>query len=300
MTTQSTTDDAVHGITDTVLATFSGCDDARLKTIMTALVRHLHDFAREVVLTPGEWRQGIEFLTAAGKMCDGIRQEFILLSDTLGLSILVDALHHRHDSGATDSSLLGPFYRDGAHDAAYGARIAHTEGETAVMHGRVLDTTGEPVAGALLEVWETANNGMYEGQDPGQPESNLRGRFRTRDDGSYAFVTIKPTPYPIPTDGPAGAMLMATGRHPMRPAHVHFLIAAPGYDMLTTALFAADDPYAGSDAVFGVKPSLVVDYVRNDSADAARAWGVDAPFFDVRRDFVLSAAHPATASERQG
>jgi catechol 1,2-dioxygenase len=289
-------DDTTRDITDTVLATFGDCLDARLKTIMTALVRHLHDFAREVELTPHEWRNGIEFLTAAGKMCSGIRQEFILLSDTLGLSILVDALNHGQAGGVTESSLLGPFYREGAKDADYGARIAHTDGETAVMHGRVLDAHGAPVADALIEVWETASNGMYEGQDPDQPESNLRGRLRTRANGEYGFVTIKPTSYPIPTDGPAGAMLTATGRHPMRPAHVHFLITAPGYGTLTTALFAAGDPFVGSDAVFGVKPSLVVDFVRNDSETAAREWGVDAPFFEVRRDFVLDAAHAGPAA----
>jgi hydroxyquinol 1,2-dioxygenase len=292
-------DDTGGTITDTVLATFTDCEDARLKTIMTSLVRHLHDFAREVKLTPDEWFRGVAFLTAAGQKCSGIRQEFILLSDTLGLSILVDELNHQRAGNATENSLLGPFYREGAKDAAFGAHIAQTEGETAAMHGRVVDDRGAPVADALIEVWETANNGMYEGQDPDQPESNLRGRFRTGANGEYGFVTIKPTSYPIPTDGPAGAMLLATGRHPMRPAHVHFLIVAPGYEMLTTALFTADDPYVGSDAVFGVKPSLVVEYVRNDSETAAREWGVDAPFFEVQRDFVLSPQRGGSAAQRE-
>jgi catechol 1,2-dioxygenase len=281
---------AVHPITDTVLATLSGCGDARLKQIMSALIRHVHAFAEEVQLTGDEWRRGIEFLTQTGKKCDGIRQEFILLSDTLGLSIMLDAIHRQDDvteSAATENSLLGPFYREGAHDEAFGANIARTEGEPALFRGRLVDESGKPVRDALIEVWETANNGMYEGQDPDQPESNLRGRFRSGPNGEYAFRSIKPTPYPIPTDGPVGQMLLALGRHPMRPAHVHFLIQAPGYEPITTALFSADDPYVESDAVFGVKASLVVEYVKNESHTDAKEWDLPSPFFDVQRDFVL-------------
>ncbi len=295
-TTHHPAADALHPITATVLATLSGCTDTRLKEIMTALVKHVHAFAEEVQLTGDEWRRGIEFLTQTGKKCDGIRQEFILLSDTLGLSIMLDAIHRRDDvteTAATENSLLGPFYREGAHEEAFGANIARTEGEPALFRGRLVDEAGQPVPNALIEVWETANNGMYEGQDPDQPESNLRGKFRTGPDGEYAFRSIKPTPYPIPTDGPVGQMLLALGRHPMRPAHVHFLIQAPGYDTLTTALFSADDPYVESDAVFGVKPSLVVDYVRNGSAADAKAWDLPSPFFDVQRDFVLARSQGA-------
>lgn len=278
---------AIHPLTQNVLDTFSGCADARLKEIMTSLVAHLHAFANDVQLTGDEWRRGIEFLTATGKKCDGIRQEFILLSDTLGLSIVVDAINHGHDSDTTESSLLGPFYREGAKEEAFGANIARTEGEPALIRGRLIDERGEPVAGALIEVWETANNGMYEGQDPDQPESNLRGKFRSGSNGEYAFRTIKPTSYPIPTDGPVGQMLLATGRHPMRPGHIHFLIEAPGYDTLTTALYSAGDEYVHSDAVFGAKPSLVIDYVPNASVGAAKEWGLESPFYEVQRDFVL-------------
>jgi hydroxyquinol 1,2-dioxygenase len=265
-------------LTKTVIDAFSGCAEPRTKEIITALVRHLHDFAREVRLTHDEWRHGIEFLTATGKKCDGIRQEFILLSDTLGLSIVLDAINQRHEEESTESSLLGPFYRDGVKEAEFGADIAQTEGDPALFHGRVVDFDENPVAGALIEVWQTAANGMYEGQDPDQPEGNLRGRFHSNAAGEYAFRSLKPTSYPIPTDGPVGRMLVATGRHPMRPAHVHFRIAAPGYETLTTALFSSDDPYVDSDAVFGVKSSLVVDYVPKES------------HFDVERDFVLIAA----------
>ncbi|SAK97500.1 intradiol ring-cleavage dioxygenase [Caballeronia arationis] len=265
-------------LTATVTDSFSACPDPRTKEIITALVRHLHDFAREVRLTHEEWRHGIEFLTATGRKCDGIRQEFILLSDTLGLSIVLDAINQRHEEASTESSLLGPFYRDGVREAEFGADIAQTEGEPALFHGRVVDANGTPVASALIEVWQTAANGMYEGQDPDQPEGNLRGRFRSNAAGEYAFRSLKPTSYPIPTDGPVGRMLIATGRHPMRPAHVHFKIEAHGYETLTTALFSSDDPYVDSDAVFGVKSSLVVDYVPKEGRER---------FFDVERDFVL-------------
>ncbi|SAK64195.1 intradiol ring-cleavage dioxygenase [Caballeronia ptereochthonis] len=264
-------------LTQSVTDSFGACADARTKEIVTALVRHLHDFAREVRLTHDEWRRGIEFLTATGKKCDGIRQEFILLSDTLGLSIVLDDINQHHEDAATESSLLGPFYRDGVRESAFGANIAQSDGEPVFFHGVVRDLNGKPVEGATIEVWQTAPNGMYEGQDPDQPEGNLRGRFRTNAEGAYAFHSIKPTSYPIPTDGPVGRMLVATGRHPMRPAHIHFLIDAPGYEQLTTALYSADDPYVRSDAVFGVKPSLVIEYVPGDTG------------FDVARDFTLIA-----------
>jgi catechol 1,2-dioxygenase len=281
--------ETIHPLTQKVLNTFADCTDARLKQIMTALVRHLHAFANEVELTGDEWLRGIEFLTATGKMCNGIRQEFILLSDTLGLSIMVDEINQKRGGVTTESSLLGPFYREGARDEEFGANIARTEGEPTLIHGRLVDERGAPVAGALIEVWETASNGMYEGQDPDQPESNLRGKFRSGPNGEYAFRTIKPTSYPIPTDGPVGQMLSATGRHAMRPGHIHFLIVAPGYETLTTALYSEGDPYVHSDAVFGSKPSLVIDYVPNHDAAAAKEWHLPSPFYEVQRDFVLSA-----------
>ncbi|SAK80278.1 intradiol ring-cleavage dioxygenase [Caballeronia hypogeia] len=266
-----------ESLTQSVTESFGDCADARTKDVLTALVRHLHAFAREVNLTHDEWRRGIEFLTATGKKCDGIRQEFILLSDTLGLSIVLDDINRHHDDAATESSLLGPFWRDGVRESAFGANIAQSDGEPTFFHGVVRGVNGEAVEGALIEVWQTAPNGMYEGQDPEQPEGNLRGRFRTNARGAYAFHSIKPTSYPIPTDGPVGQMLVATGRHPMRPAHIHFRIDASGYDPLTTALYSADDPYVKSDAVFGVKPSLVIDYVPKDGG------------FEVARDFTLIA-----------
>ena len=245
---------------------------------MTALVKHLHAFASEVELTGEEWRRGIEFLTATGKQCKASgRNSFCCRTRSVCRSWSM-RLNHGRGGETTESSLLGPFYREGARDEAFGANIARTEGEPTLIHGRLVDEHNAPVAGALIEVWETANNGMYEGQDPDQPESNLRGKFRSGPNGEYAFKTIKPTSYPIPSDGPVGKMLHATGRHPMRPAHVHFMIDAPGYDTLTTALYSAGDPYVESDAVFGAKPSLVIDYVANHSAAAAKEWDLPSSF----------------------
>lgn len=277
-------------VTEAVAEKFAATPNPRLQQIMTSLVRHLHAFVREVELTEAEWFQGIQFLTETGQICDARRQEFILLSDTLGISILVDAINHRKTSGATESSLFGPFFREGAFAVPEGGNIALTPGEPALIHGHVRTSAGTPIAGAHIEVWQTAANGMYESQDPHQPESNLRGKLRSNADGYYAFRTIRPTSYPIPTDGPVGKMLQTTRRHPYRPGHVHFMISAAGYEKLITELFTEGDPYLDSDAVFGVKSSLVVEYRRNTSAQDAQRWGFSAPFWEVRYDFCLQPA----------
>lgn len=248
-------------LTEAVVAKLAVCPDPRLKRVMEALIRHLHAFAREVELTEAEWATGIRFLTETGQMCDDKRQEFILLSDVLGLSMLVDAMNHRKPEGATQSTVLGPFYVEGAPDLEPGANIAKAGGgEPVAVSGRVLTPQGNPIAGALLDVWQTAPNGFYDIQDPTQPEFNLRGRFRTDRAGAFRFHTVKPTSYPLPTDGTVGRMLAAVGRHPFRPAHIHFIVSAPGYESVTTHLFAAGDPYLDSDAVFGVKNSLIVEF----------------------------------------
>jgi hydroxyquinol 1,2-dioxygenase len=273
--------------TDAVLQQFGGASDPRLKQVISSLVRHLHAFARDVQLTEAEWLQGIQFLTRTGQMCDSVRQEFILLSDTLGLSILVDAINHRRPPTATENSLLGPFFRENAPELPLHSNIARTPGEPLWMHGRVLTMQEEPIAGACLEIWQSATNGQYEGQDPHQPAGNLRAIFKSSTDGGYAFRTIKPTSYPIPTDGPVGQLLQALGRHPYRPAHVHFKISAPGYETLVTELFTAGDPYLDSDAVFGVKSSLVLELQRNDSPQAAAQHGFEGPFHEARYDFRL-------------
>jgi len=252
--------DTERTLTGTVLEQLSRCGDPRLKSVMEALVRHLHAFIREVEPTPEEWLAGIRFLTRTGQICDDKRQEYILLSDTLGVSMLVDAINNRKPAGATESSVLGPFYEEGAPDAETGADLAPGEGPGVQVSGTVKDTSGRPLAGAILDVWQTAPNGMYHMQDAGAPRFHLCGKVRAAADGSYRLRTLKPVSYSIPTDGPAGDLLRRTGRHSFRPAHIHFIVSAPGYKPVVTQLFTRGDPYLASDAVFGVKDSLVVDY----------------------------------------
>ena len=249
-------------LTRAVIDRMAGCADPRLREVMASVVRHLHAVVQEVRPTEAEWEAAIRFLTATGQACDDRRQEFILLSDTLGVPMMVDALNHGGDGdAATESTVLGPFYVAGAPELEMGADIARQpgDGRPLEMSGRVLGADGRPVAGAIVDVWQTAANGLYDVQDPEQPPYNLRGRFRTGADGRYRFRTIRPVSYPVPTDGPVGGMLQALGRHAWRPAHLHFMIAAPGHARLVTHLFVKGDPYLGSDAVFGVKDSLVVD-----------------------------------------
>lgn len=281
--------EAERVLTEQVVASFANTPDARLRTLMQSLVRHVHAFVREVEPTETEWMAAIRFLTATGQMCDDlVRQEFILLSDTLGVSMLIDAINHRYATGATDTTVFGPFYIRGMPERAYGENMAFSPGIPALVHGRVLSSDGRPVADAVLDVWQTAENGMYSGQDTAQPHGNLRGRYRTDAEGRYSIRTIVPVSYPIPTDGPVGRMLEATGRHPWRPAHLHFMIDAPQHRKLVTHLFDEDDPYLKSDAVFGVKPSLMVAYRERPAGDElARAFGLDGPFREARYDFVV-------------
>ncbi len=275
-------------ITQNVLESLAHTPNPRLKAVMTSLIRHLHAFIREVELTPEEWAAGIQFLTRTGQMCDEKRQEFILLSDITGVSMLVDAINHRVPDGATESTIFGPFYREGAPELPMGTSISKDgRGEPVVVTGRVLSTDGTPIPGALLDVWETGENGLYEQQDPEQPDMNLRGKFRTDSEGRYCFVGIKPVSYAIPNDGPVGQLLRSLGRHPFRPAHIHLLISAEGFAPVTTHLFVKGDPYLDSDAVFGTKDSLVVEFVRHDSAEEAARYQVTAPFYTVDYTFVL-------------
>jgi hydroxyquinol 1,2-dioxygenase len=258
-----------NNLTAAVLARLAKAPNPRMKEIMISLIRHLHGFVRETGVTPAEWKMGIEFLTAVGHITDDKRQEFILLSDTLGISAMVDVVRHsRLAAHGTDSSLLGPFYRDGAPEKPLGTSIASdTEGEAIVVRGQVTDARGGGLAGALLDVWQAAPNGLYDIQDEHQPEMNLRGRFRTDADGRYEFRSLKPKSYPVPNDGPVGVLLRAQGRHPYRPAHIHFLITADGYEPLITALYIAGDAYIESDAVFGAKQSLTVGYHKSRAAN---------------------------------
>jgi hydroxyquinol 1,2-dioxygenase len=248
-------------MTEAALARIAPDADPRIRAIMTSLIKHAHEFVREVELTPREWEAGVAFLTEMAKWCDDKRQEVILLSDTLGVSMLVDAIANRCPSGETESTVLGPFFRERAASIPNGGDLAPgKQGDRLDVDGRVLDGAGKPVAGALVDVWHTSPDGFYDSQIGDGGEYSMRGQLRSDADGRFWFRTVKPASYPVPNDGPVGRMLRAMGRHPMRPAHVHFIIAAPGYRTLVTQLFVAGDAYLDSDAVFGVKDSLVVEY----------------------------------------
>lgn len=265
---------------DTVNARMGESTDPRLREVMAGLVKHLHAFAVEVNLTQEEWEYGIGFLTRTGQMCSGERQEFILLSDVLGMSMLVDAINNRRPEGATENTVFGPFHVADAPIRQMGETISlDGKGESCLFEGRVLDLDGTPIEGACVDVWSDNADGYYDVQQPGiQPKWNNRGRFFTGPDGRYAFRGIKPVSYPIPDDGPVGQMLGHLGRHPYRPAHMHYLVTAPGYQRLVTHTFVGGDDYLASDAVFGVKQPLIAPYERLDGADTA--WR--SPF-----DFVL-------------
>src|SRR5262245_29639052 len=277
-------------ITAEVLRRFEGTPDPRLREIMTALVRHLHGFVKDVNLTEAEWFSAIQFLTATGQKCDEARQEFILLSDTLGASMVVDLINHRKPEGATESTVFGPFHRNGAPEMAAGGNIAPRDerGTPLVISGRVLDLDRQPIAGATLDVWQADSDGMYDSQYADRDGLHMRGLFHTDGDGRYLVRTNRPVAYTIPDDGPVGQMLRATNRHPWRPAHVHFVVSADGYDPVTTHLFDDEDRYLESDTVFAVKDSLICHFVRHDAPDeTSRALAIEPPFYTVAFDFVL-------------
>ncbi len=279
-------------LTDAVIARLGDDADPRFRRIMQSLIRHVHEFVREVELTEEEWFEGIKFLTATGQKCDDKRQEFILLSDVLGVSMLVDAINHRSAEGTTETTVLGPFFVHGAPEIENGGDMAAGwEGEPTYVSGRVLSTEGKPLAGALLELWQSNSEGWYDVQLAGGRQ--LRAKLRTDAAGRFRFRTILPTSYPVPTDGPMGRVLARMGRHPMRPAHLHFMVSAPGYDTVVTHLFVKGDPYLDSDVVFGVKDSLIVDFRRNESQAEAQQFGLKAPFYCASYDFVLRPAGKA-------
>jgi hydroxyquinol 1,2-dioxygenase len=245
-----------NSITDAVIASFAGAGDARTREVMAALVRHLHDFAREVDLRPEEWRAAVAFLTDAARITDEARNEFVLASDVLGFTSLTDLL--RSAPGATPRSVLGPVHAEGAPARAPGAVLAPGRaGQRVRVHGRVLDVAGSPVPGAVIDFWQADAEGRYWQQDPTQTPEDFRFRMRAGEDGAYAFETVRPAPYTVPYDGPVGRLLRALGRHAWRPAHFHFRVEAPGFAPLTTEVFPEDDPYLAQDAVFGVREALV-------------------------------------------
>ncbi len=266
---------------ETVNARMATNINPRLAQVMASLVRHLHAFAKDIQLTQGEWDIAIDFLTTTGQICSAERQEFILLSDVLGFSMLVDAMGNRRPAGATENTVFGPFHVADAPIRQMGDVISlDGKGEPCLFEGKVIDLHGNPIEGACVDVWSDNADGFYDVQQPGiQPKWNNRGRFITGKDGAYRFVGIKPVSYPIPDDGPVGKMLGHLGRHPFRPAHMHYLVTAPGFQKLVTHTFVGDDSYLESDAVFGVKQTLIAPFER--LAGAATQWR--SPF-----DFVLT------------
>ena len=271
----------------------------RLRTVMAAIVKHLHAAVKEIEPTHDEWLAAIKFLTETGLMCTEWRQEFILLSDTLGVSMLVDSINHRRPNGATENTILGPFYVPDAPRYPHGANIClDRKGEPMVVRGRVLDTAGKPVAGAVIDVWQTNEDGFYDVQQKGvQPDFNLRGVFTAGPDGSYWFRSVKPRFYPIPNDGPVGKLLETLGRHPNRAAHIHFIITADGYDPVITHIFEPSCRYLAEDAVFGVKHSLIADFVRVDDEAEIAASGIDEPFWRVDWNFTLAPKPRGTSND---
>jgi catechol 1,2-dioxygenase len=264
---------------DVVIARMKDAKDARFQTVMASAIRHLHAFVKEVEPTTAEWMEALLFLTRTGQICNEWRQEYILLSDVLGVSMLVDAINNRKPSGATETTVLGPFHVSDAPRYSHGANIClDGKGEPLVVSGRVTDTDGKPIAGGMLDVWQANEDGFYDVQQKGiQPDMNLRGIFETDADGRYWFRSVRPRYYPIPDDGPVGQLLATMGRHPFRPAHIHFIVGQTGYEPITTHFFTPDCPYLNSDAVFGV----------NDPARAEEL-GFSNPFWAVTCDFVLA------------
>jgi protocatechuate 3,4-dioxygenase beta subunit len=279
-----------QNITEEALARLENCDNPRLKTVMTSVISHLHSIVREVEPTMEEWDQAINFLTEVGHWCDDKRQEFILLSDTLAVSILVDALLHQKPAPASEGTLLGPFHVPGAPELEFGANISRDgTGEPTLVTGRVLSTDGLPIQNAKLDVWQASAEGYYDVQQPEKfPDMNLRGIFRTDAGGKFGFCTEKPASYPIPTDGPVGEMLRALGRHAWRPAHIHFIVSAEEHESLTTHLFVAGDPYLDSDVVQAVKEGLIVDFKESNDSTEANNFDLSTPYFKLHEEFVLA------------
>jgi len=284
-------------ITDAVLAKVRQSENPRVRQISEALVRHLHAFVRDIEPTQVEWDAAIEFLTRTGQMCGATRQEFVLLSDALGVSMLVDAINHRFPGGATETTVLGPFYVQNAPERDLGDDISNgMQGEPLLIEGSVSRINGAPLVGAIVDTWHADGGGFYDVQNAtGQEGLAGRSRFRTDEHGRFWFRSIVPAFYPIPDDGPVGEMLKSQGRHPYRPAHVHFMIGYPGCETLVTHVFLAGDKYLDSDVVFGVKNSLIKSLEFQDVGETARGNLVDQPMKALRYDFILTEERSAVA-----
>ena len=281
-----------HPITEQVLARFAGTAEPRTRELILALVRHLHAFAAETRLTEAEWLEAVRFLTATGQACDERRQEFVLLSDVLGLSMRVVDLNAQAPAGCTEPTVLGPFHVEGAPRLPLGADVAGgAPGEPCWVSGRVRSADGGPVPHADIDVWQADAEGFYDVQRPALAHPRARAALRADAEGRYRFWTVLPEPYPVPTDGPVGRLLEATGRPPWRPAHLHFAIGAPGHRRLVTHVFRRGGRYLDADAVFGVRPSLVADWVRHEPGVAPDGSRRDTPYWTLEFDFILNPDH---------
>ncbi|WEW54764.1 hypothetical protein PRK78_000189 [Emydomyces testavorans] len=279
---------SIENITENTILINSQCPDTRIKYVMERLVTHVHDFARETRLSTQEWMAGLLFLTEVGKMCTDVRQEYILLSDVLGLSLLIDAIDHPKPAGSTEGTVLGPFHTHDAEHLESGAQLSHDhQGDPLLVVCCVKDTTGKPIEGVKVDIWETDSTGHYDVQHANRTKPDGRGVLYSNAQGGFWFKAIKPVPYPIPHDGPVGKLLMLLKRHPYRPAHMHFMFEKPGYDHLITSLFLRGDPFESSDAVFGVKSSLVVDTTTITDSEVAAKYGVPVGTALLTHDFVL-------------
>jgi hydroxyquinol 1,2-dioxygenase len=285
-----------QNLTDVVRERWKDIPDPRLRQVMGSLIKHLHAFVREIEPTQPEWAAGIDFLTRVGKICDDKRQEFILFSDVMGVSMLVDAINHRLASGATPTTVEGPFHVPDAPPIANGGDMAKgAPGIPCFVSGTVRDLDGKAVGGATLDLWQTDGEGFYEAQrDVTEPW--MRGLYRTQPDGSYAIRTVAPIAYTIPMDGPIGALMQKTDISHMRPAHIHFCIESPGYHRVVTHLFQRGCPYIETDVVYGVKEPLIVDFVKQPPGTAPTGEKIDTPFYTIKYDFVLQKAAQAAAA----
>lgn len=286
-----------ENLTELAMKQWAACRSPRLRQIMQSLVKHLHGFAREVELTQDEWLVAVDWLARTGKLSSEKRQEFILFSDVLGLSMLVDAMNHRFPDGATPSTVIGPFHIDDSPELPMGANVAEgLKGETCFLVGTVRDLDGKPVAGAKLDIWQADADGLYESQ-LGATEPTLRAVFHTGADGKYAIRTIAPPGYSIPMDGTVGALLGETSISHFRPAHIHFFITAPGHETLITHLFKKGAKYIDSDVVFGVKDKLIVEFEKHPAGKAPTGEVLSEPFLVVNYDFVLAKSQAQSNGE---
>lgn len=289
---------ADEDLTRAVLASFGNSKSERFREVVQSLVRHLHAFVSEVELTEEEWSKGIDFLTRTGHITDDKRQEFILLSDVLGVSMLVIGINNKKPAGATESTVFGPFFVEGSLRSANGDDIANgAPGEPCFMQGRVLSVKGEPIPDARIEVWQADDEGFYDVQYDNLSEARGRGHLYSDEEGRYWFWSVKPEAYPIPDDGPVGELLDAANRSPMRPAHVHFMVKAPGYQTLITHVFAEGDRHLDSDAVFGVKSSLITGFERQEPGTAPDGREMDVPFYTMDYDIVLATSGEDSSGE---